>query len=153
MQTNYYRVPAVMFAVLVGGIFVYAKSGGRFFAPAKLTPASESGENDPSLPRIEFMAGSKSAPAFVPEAPSVQAEARQLPSSTLLPGSKSAIVVSPESLVPAPTNTVPHPAEPSRRLLPGSKSIILVDPSTLQPPANQAAPVQPARPQQQGADR
>ncbi len=38
--TSYRRVPAAIFAVLVGGLFVYAKSGGRFLAPARTTPAA-----------------------------------------------------------------------------------------------------------------
>lgn len=125
--TAYYRVPAVIFAVLVGGLFVYAKAGGRFLTPGKPTPAAAASESDPSLPRIEFMMGPKSAPAFLPEEPpTIHATPRQLtsapPSSTLLPGSKSAGVVAPESLLPqqavypsptgAPTNVAPfNPAQ------------------------------------------
>jgi hypothetical protein len=151
--TSYFRIPAVIFAVLVGGLFVYAKSGGRFFTPGKPTPTVDSGENDPSLPRIEFMLGPKSAPAFVPEesAP-VQVEVQPVSGGKLLPGSKSAILVSPESLVPAgtpntPANENPQPAETpqptSPRLLPGSKSLILVDPNTLKPQQSYQQPAPP----------
>jgi hypothetical protein len=153
---NYYRLPVVIFAVLIGGLYVYAKSGGRFFAPGKPTPAVDSGEADPSLPRIEFMMGPKSAPTFLPdEPPAVQGERQPATPTqgTLLPGSKSAGVVFPESLLPAQgqpaPQSYPQPAAPNAtaprnsRLLPGSKSAILIDPNSLQP-AQQA--VQPAPP-------
>lgn len=152
MNTSaYYRVPAVIFAVLVGSLFVYAKSGARFFTSARPVP-SPAGENDPSVPRIEFLMGSKSAPAFRPEEsapPLVQAESATQSTTRLLPGSKSAQVILPESLVsPTPVNTANQAATQGQsapnatsgpRLLPGSKSLILVDPSTLQPPAQPAA--------------
>ncbi len=110
VQPPLHRVPIVIFAVLIGGLFVYAKGGGQLFSGArpKLTPASASGEKDPSGARVEFMMGSKSAPAFrtVGSAqPTPQAAAKPTPVQTaapsrvhLFPGSKSAGVIGPADL-------------------------------------------------------
>jgi hypothetical protein len=139
------RVPVVIFAVLVGGIFVYARSGGRFFAtPARLSPATAPDAHEPGGgPAI--MMGSKSAPAFLPEKPSSPPET---PRATLLPGSKSAAIVvgeiqsTPNTTVQIVPNSSPDP-KPSARLLPGSKSVILVDPPLLTP-AQSAQPAPPS---------
>jgi len=144
------RVQVVIFAVLVGSIFVYARAGGSLpflSRPAQVSPAAVQDVNEPGGgPRI--MMGSKSAPAFLPDEPSapvsVQPVAPETSRKTLLPGSKSAVIITGEDPPPltvvvpvAPTNTNAAPqAKPSARLLPGSKSIILADPPTL----NQSAP-------------
>jgi hypothetical protein len=143
------RVPVVIFAVLVGGIFVYARSGGQLFrTPAQVSPAAVHDVNDPGgSPAI--MMGTKSAPAFLAE-PTPSPEAQQTvevtpvtqisPQATLLPGSKSAVMISPE----APVQAKPVPAQ-APQLLPGSKSIILVDPQSQSAPPL-AQPVQRPRP-------
>lgn len=129
-QSLYLRVPVVIFAVLVGGIYVYARSGGQFFTtPAQVTPAAE---QDPHAVSNSLMMGSKSAPAFLPEEPPPAQADSSHGQPTLLPGSKSRAVID----VPAspPTNN-PVPVQPieSPRLLPGSKSVILADPPRLLP--------------------
>jgi hypothetical protein len=135
------RVPVVIFAVLVGGIYVYARSGGRFFTtPVRATPAAEA---EPFESPVGLMMGSKSAPAFTPEpAPSIPQQASPRPA--LLPGSKSAIAIE-VAPVPQPTNAPTMPMV-SPRLLPGSKSVILVDPPGLAP-----SPQPPVNTQQQQA--
>lgn len=174
------KVPVVIFAVLVGSIFVYARAGGSLpflSRSAQVSPAAIQDVNEPGGgPAI--MMGSKSAPAFLPEEPKVPAQAQtvsqptapEVSRRTLLPGSKSAVIVTPDDprpvvVVPvAPTNTpvqlhpatnslpkvapnsVPEPRS-TPRLLPGSKSIILADPPPL--PQPRSAAVQ--RPVQQSA--
>jgi hypothetical protein len=157
------RVPVVIFAVLVGGIYVYARSGGRLFTtPAKVTPAAEP---DPHEVPIGLMMGSKSAPAFLPEERTSTPPNPGVPQPTpptagepsnrpmLLPGSKSAAVVvgeykpdPPPAIPPQPTNIAPVPSN-RPHLLPGSKSVILADPPNFNQPQQQA--VQLAPPSQQ----
>jgi hypothetical protein len=162
-QPLLWRVPVVIFAVLVGSIYVYARSGGRLFTtPAKVTPAAAV---DPHEASIGLMMGSKSAPAFLPEVPSQAPQNPGVPQPTppsagepsnrpmLLPGSKSAAVVVGEynsnpapTTLPQPTNLAPIP--PNRpHLLPGSKSVVLADPPSINQPQQQAA--QPAPPSRQ----
>jgi hypothetical protein len=174
----FYRVPVVIFAVLVGGLFVYAKAGGQFGSRPRVTPATNANGEELAPPQIEYMMGSKSAPAFAqpPARSTVYAKpaakksvARQPapqqptnaapPQLRMMPGSKSAILVDPATLAPAPqprvtnappqnysqprnvapnnigpTNIGPSNAAPPRaRSLPGSKSMIVIPPEALQP--------------------
>lgn len=171
--TPYYRIPVVIFAMLVGGLYVYAKGGGTLLQRrTQVTPAANSHGEALAPPKIEFMMGPKSAPAFdqssnyqpaKPQPKQIQAT----PSRQVLPGSKSRAVIDPPTYTPGSTapNAVPPPANaaPRARVLPGSKSMILIDPQTIAPSTNrgvsfppsntkpqpvqqQAQPVQPAPP-------
>jgi hypothetical protein len=166
--TPYYRIPVVIFAVLVGGLYVYAKGGGQLLQKrTQVTPATNSQGEGLAPPRIEFMMGPKSAPAFEKSPtyqPSPQPQQKVQPAPVqpaprqVLPGSKSRAVIDPPTYSPAkpvpnaePVNIVPN----QTRLLPGSKSVILIDPQTVTPPTNSGVKSPPAnakppsQPQQQ----
>jgi hypothetical protein len=136
----YYRVPVVIFAVLVGGLYVYAKSGGALFGSrTQVTPATNTHGEELAPPQIEFMMGPKSAPAFdelppaPPPAPPVASYGTPM-SRPVLGGSKSRAVVEPSDVAPSANVAPPTNAAPlQRRMLPGSKAAILVDPATLTP--------------------
>lgn len=166
-QAPYYRVPVVIFAVLVGGLYVYAKSGGSLFTPQPhVTPAANASGDEPGAPSVEFMLGSKSAPAFDAEPrPTVHHAKPRAPADPprpiLLPGSKSFIVELPTSPPaaqppPPPTNYAPPSnyapptnnaapptnAAPDRRaLFSGSKSAAIIGPESLTPPPQPTPPV------------
>ncbi|WP_254513225.1 hypothetical protein [Anatilimnocola floriformis] len=138
-----YRVPVVIFAVIVGGLYVYAKSGGTLFpSRTQVTPASNSTSDDAALPVIEFYdtnAGSPQA-SFDSEPPQpwkIQPEQSQRP--VLLPGSKA-----PSALFEEPS---PPPPPKPRAVLSGSKSRPVLEPTDIAPPVANAAPAnQPASP-------
>jgi hypothetical protein len=186
----FYRVPVVIFAVLVGGLYVYAKAGGQFGSRPQVTPANNANGEELAPPQIEFMMGPKSAPAFaepptrstvyakpaarkaMPRQPAPQQSTNAAPPQLrMMPGSKSAILLDPATLAPAPqpkvtnapsqnyrqpTNVAPsnigpsNAAPPRSRSLPGSKSMILISPESLQPAPqyNQNTNAQPRRQQQ-----
>jgi hypothetical protein len=113
----WYRAPVIVFAVLIGSLFVYVKSGGRFFSRAKAIPAAGQSPGDPGQSRGEFMMGPKSAPVYLPQEPvEIQQDSSAgKPASrpALFPGSKSAILLPPESLTPAIEPPVTPPAQPA----------------------------------------
>ena len=161
----YYRVPVVIFAVIVGGLYVYAKSGGRIYpSRTHVTPAKNSND-DAALPTIEFYdPGSDALTSFDPEPPQPwNKQPEQSLRPVLLPGSKSPSAMFEETrgyLSPPPPSLVPgsdvpsswfrdpaNHAEPSaqpkpRAVLPGSKSRAVVEPAEVAPPppTNNAAP-------------
>lgn len=163
--TPYYRIPVVIFAVLVGSLYVYAKGGGSLLSNRpQVTPATNSQGEALAPPRIEYMPGPKSAPAYIqaPVNQARQSQPRQVHSATprqVLPGSKSRAVIDHSTFTPAnaaPQSSVKFPprqnnaprgeptanqVSPRARVLPGSKSMILIDPQTIAPPTNNLQPV------------
>ncbi len=149
----YYRVPAVIFAVLVGGLYVYAKSGGAIFrSRTQVTPATNANNEELAPPRIEFMLGPKSAPAFAGEGPKYSRFADEVPFSSsnaatqprqkMLPGSKSDVVFPSTRSTPSPPSKAfpANTATIQRSVFPGTKSAILVDPAELTPALQPGTP-------------
>lgn len=133
--TPYYRIPVVIFAVLVGGLYVYAKGGGSLLQKrTQVTPATNTQGEELAPPRIEFMMGPKSAPAFQ-DSPAYQTSPQQPK-----PNPRQQTIQQSE-----PTNVAPA----QTRLLPGSKSVILIDPPTVTPPTNSTVKFPPTKPQSQ----
>lgn len=148
-----YRVPVLIFAMLVGGLYVYAKGGGSLSPRPQVTPAASVPGEALAPPKIEFMMGPKSAPVFdrqndTPRQPAPPASntAPQYDSTKYGTPRRSTIIAAPVQL-PAQSQTV----QPRLRVLPGSKSAIVIDPQTIapvqqraQPAPNYQRPVQPA---------
>lgn len=135
----FYRVPVVIFALLVGGLYVYAKAGGVIFGSGtSVTPATNANDEELAPPQIEFMMGPKSAPAFE------SAGAPQSPFDDDVPfaGSQSHLPPYVRPINTAPTNAAPTNAAPQpRQVLPGSKSAVVFPPTlSPSPPAPQPSP-------------
>lgn len=139
------RIAAVVSSLLLVGGFIYARAGGHL---PNLWQAPDPPAEEMSYDEAALFYGSKSAPVYVephPEEPVTlppQSEA-----TTLLPGSKSIILVEPNSQPTPQASSDPPPAlntpplPPSDVLLPGSKSdAILLPPRNYVPPPPPQAP-------------
>jgi hypothetical protein len=116
---------AMLFSMILVGVYIYNRSGGRLF-PRQASDDAPAAQGLGLSDDVRF-GGSKSAAVFdpsgIPETP-ITPIATGSSGTQLLPGSKSLVLAPAETpTVPMPAANNPAPQPPAKQeLLPGSKS-------------------------------